>query len=182
MKQTTLSWINPKVRTRERETTGKGLYAHELIGAGEIVVVQGGRIIGNSQIDHAENLRYSEHCFQIEKGFFIGPADSESPVLEGAFLMNHSCNPSCGLKGQISFVSMRDIYPGEQLTFDHAMTDATYPGAAFEDVDIDCRCGSDMCRNKITHSDWQRKELQDRYKGYFSMYVQSLIDEWRRGH
>ena len=181
MRKIILSWMNPKVRIGEARETGKGLFALDSIGAGEIVVVAGGRIIQNSRIDDADNLPYSEHCFQIEKGFFLGPADTELSELEGAFLMNHSCDPNCGVNGQISFVSMREIHPEEELTFDYAMTDAIYPGAEFEEVDFDCRCGSARCRKTITHMDWQRKELQDRYKGYFSMYVQDLINEWEAG-
>jgi len=176
-----LSWMNPKIRVGETAATGRGLYAQALIRSGEIVVVQGGKIIENNRVDDAATLHYSEHYFQIEKGFFIGAAKPESSELDGIFVMNHSCDPNCGVKGQISFVSMREIHPGEQLTFDYAMTDAVYPGAGFEEANIDCRCGSARCRKTITHTDWQCEELRKRYKGYFSLYIQDLIDELEAG-
>jgi len=36
---------------------------------------------------------------------------------------NHSCEPNIGVQGQIVYVAMRDIAPGEELTHDWAMTD-----------------------------------------------------------
>ncbi len=178
-----LSWRNPKIRVGEGVETGRGLYAQALIEPGEIVVVQGGRIIENSRILDVAILPYSEHYFQIEKGFFIGAARPESGSweLDGAFLMNHSCEPNCGVRGQVTFVAMRQIGSGEQLTFDYAMTDAVYPGAGFDDVTIDCRCGSTRCRKTISHTDWRREDLRERYAGYFSRYIQDLIDELEAG-
>lgn len=69
---------------------------------------------------------------------------------------------------------MRDIAPDEEVTFDYAMVLAEVPGML--EYGFDCRCGSVHCRRRITDRDWRRPDLQERYRGWFSWYVQSRIE------
>src|SRR6266446_1544429 len=68
------------------------------------------------------------------------------------------------LRGEITFVAMRDVRAGEELTHDWAMTDD-------DDYSVECKCGALKCRKLLTGKDWQRPELQKRYAGYFSAYL-----------
>lgn len=40
-----------------------------------------------------------------------------------------------------------------------------------------CGCGRPRCRGTITGDDWQLANLPERYRGYFSWYLQRKIDE-----
>lgn len=82
---------------------------------------------------------------------------------------NHSCDPNIGVQGQIVFVALREIAMGEELTHDWATTDD-------DDYSMTCRCGAETCRGVITGRDWQNKELQRKYQGIFSWYLQQKID------
>jgi uncharacterized protein len=82
--------------------------------------------------------------------------------------LNHSCDPNLGLQGQIVFVAFRDIAAGEELTIDYAMTDD-------EPYEMECQCGSATCRKLITGADWQKPELQKKYDGYFSWFIQRRL-------
>jgi hypothetical protein len=73
------------------------------------------------------------------------------------------------MSGQIVLVAMREIAPGEEICFDYAMTDS-YPYDEFA-----CRCGSTRCRKRVTAADWRRIDLQERYRGFFSPYLQKRI-------
>ena len=53
------------------------------------------------------------------------------------------------------------------------MPGVPYPG-------FDCRCGSPLCRGRVTDSDWRIPELQERYDGWFSWYLQRRIVRLRR--
>jgi hypothetical protein len=64
---------------------------------------------------------------------------------------------------------MRDIAPGEELTHDWATTDDL-------DYVMECKCGSPNCRGTITGKDWMKKELQEKYKGWFCWFIQRKID------
>src|SRR5262249_46311273 len=88
----------------------------------------------------------------------------------GGDYFNHSCDPNAGFRGQIEIVAMRNIAPGEQITFDYAMCLTARFG------DMTCLCAAAACRGKITGDDWKAPELQRRYHGYFQPYIERKID------
>ena len=64
---------------------------------------------------------------------------------------------------------MRDVAAGEELCFDYAMSDTN-------DYDeFVCACDSATCRRLVTGGDWKLPELQERYRGYFSAYIERRI-------
>ncbi len=158
-----LSYISPKAIVKDSPIHGKGLFANEPIANGEIVCVKGG---------HRETLRgmpdwYRAAEVPIADSLFIGPLHEGER--EGSMIFsNHSCEPNIGVQGQIIFVAMRDIEAGEELTHDWATTDD-------EDYEMACDCGAATCRKIITGRDWQRKELQEKYRGYISWYLEEKI-------
>lgn len=164
-----LSYLSPKVVVRPSAIHGRGLFAAEPIAGGEIVCVKGGYVFNRRQLNSMpEWFRSAE--VQIAEDLFIGPlAEGER---EGSMIFsNHSCEPNVGVRGQVVFVAMRDIAGGEELTHDWATTDD-------DDYRVECRCGSESCRKVLTGKDWQRRELQEKYKGYISWYLEEKI---RRG-
>ena len=82
--------------------------------------------------------------------------------------VNHSCNPNLGLLGNIIFVAMHKIEAGQELLLDYAMFDNNKDQFA-------CNCKSKNCRKIITGKDWMKKDLQKKYKNYFSSYLQEKI-------
>jgi len=40
---------------------------------------------------------------------------------------------------------------------------------------MECRCGSPLCRGVITGDDWRRTDLQARYRGHFSPFIDARI-------
>lgn len=145
------------------------MFAAQAIEEGEVVCVKGGHIFNREKLrEVSERLGPAE--IQVTEDLFIGPLKEEER--EGAMIFsNHSCEPNLGVRGQIIFVAMRRIEAGEELTHDWAMTDD-------DDYELECRCGAKGCRKIITGRDWQRPELQEKYKGYVSWY---LVEKFRRG-
>ena len=77
--------------------------------------------------------------------------------------------PNAGIVGSNLLVAMSAIEPGEEICFDYAMCDAS-------DYDeFVCECGADQCRRVVTSADWQLDELQERYRGWMSAYLQRRI-------
>ena len=160
------SYLSPKTEVRESAIHGRGLFAEADINEGYIVAVKGGHIVTRDLLQQlAPRLGLAE--IQIADDLFICPVTEEER--EGSMIFsNHSCEPNIGMRGQIVFVAMRDIRAGEELTHDWAMTDD-------DDSSIECRCGTASCRGTITGKDWQLRELQERYRGYFSAYLAQKI-------
>ena len=161
------SWFSAKTEKRRSSIEGRGLFARHAIAAGEIVAVKGGAILDAAAFALVRD-QISPAEIQIEESLYIAPstaAEVESNIL----CLNHSCRPNIGVRGQITFVAMRDIPPGSELTIDYAMIDGD-PAESMV-----CRCGTRECRNIITGADWRRPELRRRYAGYFSRYLQDRI-------
>lgn len=144
---------------------GHGVWAIEAINCGEVIAVFGGEVVTATDL-----LRLTPDqrriTLQIDDDAYLmtareGPAD----------WINHSCNPNAGFRGQVTLVAMRDILPGEEITFDYAMSDGT-PYDEF-----DCRCGTIHCRGRVRGDDWMRPALWRRYGRFFSPYLQRRIDE-----
>jgi len=161
-----LSYLSPKTAVQESAIHGRGLFAIAPIARDEIVAVKGGHIISRAVFRQLEpRLGVAE--IQIGDDLFICPVTEEER--EGSMIFsNHSCEPNIGVRGQITFVAMRDIAAGEELTHDWAMTDD-------DDSSTACRCGAVNCRGTITGKDWQIAELQERYRAYFSSYLEQKI-------
>jgi hypothetical protein len=173
---TPTGYVSPKLVGRRDEVKGgRGVFARVEISAGEMLVVWGGEIVTAGQLAVLPKAQRHRLCLQVEEGLFLmttreGPSD----------WVNHSCDPNAGLCGQIVLVAMRPIEPGEEICFDYAMTDS-YPYDEF-----DCQCRSPICRRRITGNDWRIEDLQKRYVGFFSPYLEQRIgrerlspgDEW----
>tara|TARA_A100001037_G_scaffold160866_1_gene144876 strand:- start:1069 stop:1593 length:525 start_codon:yes stop_codon:yes gene_type:complete len=162
------TYFSPKTEKRGSAIEGRGLFAAEAIDAGEIVVVKGGHVMITTERDKVgERLGPAE--IQIGDGLFIGPV-AEAERESGMMHLNHSCDPNLGIQGQIVHVAMRDIAAVEELTFDYAMNDNEEYEAMV------CNCGTPRCRGVVSGKDWMKPELQRRYRGYFSFFIERKID------
>lgn len=161
------SWFSHKVQKRRSGIEGTGLFAASRIAPGELVVVKGGHVFDRATRDRlARTLGPAE--IQIGDDLFLGPvtaAERDASMMS----LNHSCDPNVGIKGQICFHAMRQIEAGDELTFDYATGDD-------DDWQMTCACGAALCRGKVTGRDWRRLELQERYAGWFSSYLQVKLD------
>jgi uncharacterized protein len=162
-----LSYRSPKTEIRESGIHGRGLFATGGITKGEIVAVKGGHIIDRNTLREKITPVLGAVEIQIGDDLFMAPVTEEERELSMLY-SNHSCDPNLGMRGEITFVAMRDIRAGEELTHDWAMTDD-------DDYSIECNCGAPDCRKMLTGKDWRRPDLQKRYAGHFSAYLARKI-------
>lgn len=160
------SYRSPKTIVKESPIQGRGLFAQEPMARGEIVAVKGGSIFDALTLRALTPVLGAAEI-QIGEDLFIGPMETAERE-ESMLFTNHSCAPNIGVQGQIVFVAMRDIAAGEELTHDWATTDD-------DTYEMPCHCGAAACRRTITGQDWRRKDLQDRYRGYLSWYLERKI-------
>lgn len=159
-----MNYVGAKAETRTITGKGCGLFAVEPIRKDEAIVSFGGYSVTRDVLDTLPELQ-RQHSMQIDDDLFLAGPGSGEP----GDMVNHSCSPNCGIRGSIVIVAMRDIEVGEELTFDYAMSDS-------QDYDeFICACGAPECRGIVTGSDWLRGELQQRYRGYFSAYLERHI-------
>jgi hypothetical protein len=166
-----LTYRSPKTEVRASPIDGRGLFAAAPIARGEIVAVKGGYVLTRAEWQGLEaELGAAE--IQLTDDLVIAPAGPDER--DGAMLYtNHSCEPNIAIQGQIVFVAMRDIAADEELTHDWATTDDG-------DYVMTCHCGRRGCRGTITGRDWQRRDLQRKYRGWFCWFLQQKIDAQAR--
>ncbi|HMD90295.1 MAG TPA: SET domain-containing protein-lysine N-methyltransferase [Anaerolineaceae bacterium] len=164
--KSTPSYLSPKLELRAcPQKGGHGVFAKQALAAGELITVWGGEIVTAEELALLP-LERQTHGIQVEENIYMVSLVDDDP----SDFVNHSCDPNSGMSGQIALVALRDIAVDEEICFDYAMSDSS-------DYDeFECACGSPNCRKKITGNDWKKPELQKRYQGYFSPYLQHRID------
>jgi hypothetical protein len=160
------SYLSPLLEVRPLPGKGFfGVFAREAIQPGHLLALWCGYVLAEAKLSDLPEIVRSRSV-QIEEGFYLVPDVDGEP----ADFINHSCNPNAGLQGQIALVALRPIQPGEEICYDYAMTD----GSPYDE--FECQCGEATCRHHVTGEDWRLPELQRRYAGYFSPYLQRRIE------
>lgn len=160
------SYLHPAIELRALRQKGRfGLFTTQEIPPGTLLAMWGGKVV-NSQAYAQLSPFLRTHGLQIEDDLFQVPLSPDDP----ADFFNHSCNPNAGFNSPISLVSMREICEGEEVCFDYAMSEDNH----FDE--FTCQCAAICCRGEITGKDWLLPELQNRYNGFFSPYLQRRID------
>ena len=158
------NWLTPKAEARPAGGKGWGSFAVTPISKGDTVAAFGGWIVTRDVLSTMSADRQGR-SIQVDEDLYLVSSDIPEP----GDMLNHSCEPNCGLLGSSLLVAMRDIEPGEELSFDYAMCDAS-------DYDeFRCLCGEATCRQVVTGSDWRDPVLQARYANYFSPYLMKRI-------
>lgn len=155
------NWLSPKAEARPTQNKGWGSYAISFIAKGESVACFGGTVINKAELANFTKERISR-SIQIDDELYLMSGEAPEPGDQ----INHSCDPNCGLLGPTIVVAIRDINIGEEIAYDYAMSDS-------DDYDeFKCECKSENCRKVVTGKDWMRDDLQQKYRGFFSPYLE----------
>jgi uncharacterized protein len=101
-----------------RAATGLGLFAVKPITAKAYIVTYRGKRIPTALAHRREREATAKYMFEINRRWTI---DGSSRRNLGRYI-NHACRPNCEAvlrKGQMVFVALRDIPPGEEITLDY---------------------------------------------------------------
>lgn len=135
---------------------GKSIFASRNFEIGEIIFVISGPIVKTPTI----------YTVPIDFDLYI------DPLPPGKFL-NHSCEPSCGIKNSTEVVAMRDLKKDDEITIDYGMIVYDYDQLKLEQ-DLTCNCGSKICRRRFGSYKKLSKELKEKYEGFISDYLINL--------
>jgi SET domain-containing protein len=126
---------------------GRGGFAGERMRKGETVMQMAGKRMSSEDADELVEAG----LLRLDDPFQVGETDYI--VLEGvSYLLNHSCEPNIGVRGERELVALRDIRRGEELCYDYATTvgkDEPGEGSWW----MKCKCGAKTCRKRV--GNWQ---------------------------
>jgi SET domain-containing protein len=123
-----------------RAATGLGLFAVKPFAAKAYIVTYRGKRIPTAEAHRRERESSAKYMFEINRRWTIDGSSRRNL----ARYINHACRPNCEAvlrKGQMVFVALRNIAPGEEITLDY--------GKDYFDLFIaplGCRCAA--CANK----------------------------------
>jgi uncharacterized protein len=112
------------------------------------------------------------NAVQIDEGLHLVEQPRITETRRGS--INHSCDSNLWMADEATVVTRRDVADGEELTVDYALftTDPAWT--------MDCNCGSPVCRRLVRGHDWKLPEVQNRYRGHFSPFINRRIAERQR--
>jgi uncharacterized protein len=142
----------------ETEQCGLGIFAAKPFFAGEDIVVDEDGDYYDRALTFAEvqdcGYDIGRDCIQVGANLYNLPNGNLDDI------MNHSCDPSTGLRltpAGYRIVALRDLAPGDELTYDYS----TYISGGRES--LICRCGAAQCRGLIGSFAGLPAALQQRY-------------------
>jgi uncharacterized protein len=141
------------------------MFAARPIHEGETVVVLGGTVLTTAQFEEFAATASHYNAVQIGEDTHL----VDLPTAPGG--MNHACDSNLWMHNEVTIVARRTIAAGEELTIDYAL----HSGLPTDLLGELCRCGSPVCRGVITGNDWQLKEVEERYQGHFSPFLNERI-------
>ena len=153
------------IETKETSPGSFGLFAKTNIKKGELVWKLDSnekQLTKEERDDLPEDIE--KFAFQYKDKFIV--------VHDGSQYMNHSCSPNTWWTADDELSALRDIYSGEEITYDYSTADIGDWTASWE-----CKCGSPDCRKTITGKDILDKKLQIKYQGHVPSWTKTFINK-----
>lgn len=139
---------------RKSAIHGRGVFALTRISKGSRIIEYRGERISSKEADarYAEEHEDSPHTmlFAIDADIVIDATRRGN----SARWINHSCEPNCETtdeSGRIFIEARRDIYPGEELTYDYNLILDERHTPALKRAHP-CFCGKPRCRGTMLGS------------------------------
>lgn len=163
--------IHRCIEKKKHPLKGWGLYAFDLIRTGELVIRDVG-VERTSEEYLSLTPEEKVHHYQINDRTLFGPEDLSNITNE--WFVNHSCEPNTWFAGPFDWTAIRDIHPGEEITFDYAFVWSD----DIEKFEINpCLCGSKYCRGKMTGEDWKLPAVRTFHAGHIPEYMEVKISQ-----
>ena len=159
-------WLHPDVEVRPSDVAGRGLFAGTGLPRGAEVARLGGRLVDTAALEAlvARDDGYVDTVAVDDDLHLVLPPGTD------VHFGNHGCDPNLGWADEYTLVTVRDVAAGEELLHDYATSTAD-PGFYLR-----CHCPSARCRQMVEGTDWRIPQLQQRYAGHWTPYLQRLID------
>ena len=140
---------------RSSDLHAAGVFTTAAIKKGTKVVEYTGTVITKEEGDVLYEHRDITYLFALGNG---------SRVIDGhgiAAFVNHSCDPNCEtdeIKGKVWIIAIRNIKPGEELTYDYNLFDGEEGDSA------PCYCRAKHCRGSLYSEQELRKRRREEKK------------------
>lgn len=154
-----------RLHIRQSGIAGRGVFAGEDIAKGKVLFIMKGRIVRFHASTKRESM-LNPNRVGIRKDIWM------EPDMKLVRYINHSCDPNAGIKGSVTFIALRDIKEGEEITFDYSISEDSK-------WELQCSCGSKKCRGRIGGIRTLPEDIFCSYLPLIPRYFQSI---YRQSH
>lgn len=134
---------------------GSGAFALEPIPARTRIVEYLGERLTDAQVEERYGTERLDNphtfLFWVRDDLYVDAAVNGND----ARFINHSCDPNCEVEiedDRVFIYALRDIAPGEELTYDYSLDVEEEPTPELRQV-FACRCGAATCRGTMLDLD-----------------------------
>jgi uncharacterized protein len=165
------TWTDERLIVKPSSIDGYGLFTTSDLPEGTLLMIWGGDVVEREGIDYSKYR--TETVVPISETHYLAlPVTDDDESLD--VFLNHSCDPTAWLIDEVTVVARRALKAGEEITTEFATWFDYEPGSVYSAGSV-CKCGSPLCRKVLSPQDWQRPELQERYAGHFSPFLERRI-------
>ncbi len=132
---------------------GKSVFANRDYGKGEFIIEFRGRRYSMDEYKKRLNPK-NNHFLQIDADVYLGPTRTADNYI------NHSCDPNSGIRmidGKVLLHAIKAIKRGDEISFDYSTS------MAEEYWEMDCTCGSRLCRKRVRDFKYLPDEIREKY-------------------
>ncbi|MBZ0294141.1 MAG: SET domain-containing protein [Anaerolineae bacterium] len=158
--------LHPDIRKQSSDIDGSGLFATAFIPGGTVIWQQEPDA---QHFTEAEVMQLPPEirrlCHLYQGVFVLSQGDAE--------YMNHSCDPNTAHLDDETLIAIRDIFPGDEVTYDYATCEidpTLWP-------DWECHCGAPHCRHVVSVRDCLDPAFQARYQGFLPSWTLEYIQK-----
>ena len=164
-------WLHPEIEVQPSDVAGRGLFTRVALPSGTVVSRLGGTLLDSAALSSllerddgaVDSVRVDEDVH------LVLPSQSRNRFC------NHACDPNLGWVDEYTLATREDVAAGSELLVDYAMS------ITDDHWFLRCHCASYRCRQMVEGTDWRIPQLQQRYDGWWTPYVQRLVDGARPG-
>lgn len=148
------------LKIRRSKIHGTGIFATKAFKKGEKISTITGEIKKKENKTKKDAL--ANACWiGIDKNVWIKPVAPFRYV-------NHSCNPSAGIRGKITVVALRDLEEDDEVTIDYSISEADPRWY------MNCKCAAPNCRKIIRGIQYLPLDIFDQYMPYVPTYFKNF--------
>jgi len=142
---------------------GNGAFATQNFSRGETIFIFKGRVYKRDN-KNIKDAFANPDSIGIDRNTWIDP-------YEQFHFINHSCDPNMGIKGRVTFVALKNIKKGDELTFDYSINE--------EDPrwHMRCGCGAKNCRKIIRSIRYIPKRTYQQYLPFVPTYFKRVYNK-----
>lgn len=144
---------------------GRGVRAGENIEKGEIISRIKGPIKFKINKNKDDAIGHPDWV-GVKKDIWIDP-------LKPYKFLNHSCNPTSGMRG-LTLIALRDIREGDEITIDYSIQEGDNLW------EMKCACQTPNCRGVIRSIQFLPKNIFKKYLPNIPAYFKKVHEKYKR--